>query len=117
LGINLAIVFAPVEARAKFLGLLPRLARNPNAFLSRFVVQHKRRSGIRRDNPESARVCWNLYPCHKELARPSMAGAGKLGNDQGRHNQNAEANAGIQEEPGMFPEKSGDKLLGPGFRG
>jgi hypothetical protein len=46
-----------------------------------------------------------------------MAGAGKLGSNQRRYNQNAEASPDVQNEPGMFLEKSAYKLPGPGFRG
>jgi hypothetical protein len=45
-----------------------------------------------------------------------MAGSRKLGDDQGYHNQNAEANTYVQNEPRMLPEKPTHKLLGFGFR-
>jgi hypothetical protein len=45
-----------------------------------------------------------------------MAGARKLGDDQGYHNQNDEANTYVQNEPRMLLEKPAHKLLGLGFR-
>jgi hypothetical protein len=48
--------------------------------------------------------------------KKSMAGARKLGYDQSYHNQNAEANTYVQNEPRMLLEKPAHKLFGFGFR-
>src|ERR1022692_1027868 len=46
----------------------------------------------------------------------SMTRAGKLGDDQSYHDQNAEADTEIQKEPWIFLEKYTCKLLGLGIR-